>query len=219
MRSVSVDADRPTARLTAPVASPEAVPVRAWAAVPAMDVARLRTALEIEPSRVVSDDEGSGAIFEAASLVFGDVSSEGAEVRAETATDPIPITALPSRLSAEAPVLINRDEAESIVSASAGGGGSGSSSVLLFACTAAILSAFGLASPRFGFKSIALRESGDAGGAIGGCLPPCECRCDVVAATEGGGGGGGESFETGAGVAKKKESSAYMADASRRRPD
>lgn len=151
-----------------------------------MEAARPRTAFEIEVSKVSDDASTSGfafGVFTGASSAFAEeaVVSAGAELKAETATEPIPITALPNKLTAEAPVSSKRDEAV-LLASSSGGGGRGSSSCLLVAMAPFL----GLISPRLGFRSAALLEQGVAGDETG------------VEMDERLGGCGGGSFAAGA---------------------
>lgn len=136
------------------------------------EAARPRTAFEIEPRKV-----SGGASFTCSSLeaFFEGVSgfaaepvvSLGAELKAETAAEPIPITALPSKLKAEVPVSSNTDEAVLLVSSSGGGGRGSSSSFDLVICSpVAIVSFLGLPRPRFDLSSIAFLD-GVGGGERG----------------------------------------------------
>ena len=91
--------------------------------------------------------------------------SEGAEPRAEAATDPIPITALPKRLIAEYPVPSRMVVAVNGGASSAGGGGRGRSSSLGLALLAGVkLSVLGGMSARFGMSSTSRFEDGAVGG-------------------------------------------------------
>lgn len=92
--------------------------------------------------------------------------SDSEEVpRAEAATDPIPITALPKRLIAEYPVPSKMVVAVNGGASSAGGGGRGRSSSLGLALLAAVmLSVLGGMSARFGMSSTSRFEEGVVGG-------------------------------------------------------
>lgn len=99
------------------------------------EAARVRRAADRLPRTVVSEGAEGCSVFAS----FGDDAfvsvSAGAALIACTAAEPIPITALPRRLIAEAPVLIKMEEAVA-PRCSSGGGGRGSSSCFgtLVAC-------------------------------------------------------------------------------------